>query len=265
MKLLEVLLMTLAGLWQGLRQDFNLLEIALVILWWWAWKRGRLPKFPSMRVPERPWLSAILLAAGAVALRLALVPVLPAPVPVVRDEFSYLLVADTLLHGRVANPTHPFWQHFESLHILQQPHYVSNYFPGQAIVLAAGRAAIGSPWAGVLAESGAFLAVLFWMLRGWRIPARWALFGVVLAALRFSIGSYWVNALHGGFLAAIGGALVAGAYPRLRLSSSVGQGFVLGTGLAILSATRPFEGFLFSVPFVAVLVWELPARSILRA
>src|SRR5579862_1196949 len=255
MRLIEVLLVTLGGIWQGLRQDFNLLEIALIVTGFWLWKRGRLPRFPLMKWPERPWLAALLIAAGTIALRLALIPLLGVPVPVVTDEFSHFLLADTLLHGRVANPTHPFWQHFESLHIIQEPHYVSNYFPGHAIVLAAARAVIGSPWAGILAECGIFLAVLYWMLRGW-MPARWAMFGVLLAALRFGIGSYWVNAYHGGFLPAIGGALVTGAFARLLKRASVVQGSILGLGLSILASTRPFEGFFFSLPIVAVLAWR---------
>jgi len=148
--------MTLAGVWQGLRQDFNLLEIALVVAGFWAWKSGRLPR---LRLPprfERPWVAAILLVLASVVLRIALLPVLPAPVPVVSDEFSHLLLADTLLHGRAANPTHLFWEHFETLHVLQTPHYGSDYFPGHAAVLAAARAVTGNPWVGILAESAVF-------------------------------------------------------------------------------------------------------------
>jgi hypothetical protein len=262
MRLLEVLLMTLGGLWQGLRQDFNLLEIALIALGVWAWKRGwRPPQFPSIKVPGK--VPGLILAGAAVALRLALIPLLPAPVPVVTDEFSHLLLADTLLHERVANPTHPFWQHFESLHIIQQPHYVSNYFPGHALVLAAARAIVENPWAGVLTESGLFLAVLYWMLCGW-MPARWAAFGVVLAGLRFSIGSYWMNAYHGGFLPAIGGALVAGAFARRKRRPYL-TGLVLGLGLAIIAGTRPFEGLFFSLPFLAVLICEWRWRTLVPA
>jgi hypothetical protein len=77
-----------------------------------------------------------------------------------------------------------------------------------------------------------------------------------LAALRFSIASYWVNAYHGGFLPAMGGALVAGAFPRLRKAPSWIDALLLGSGIAIVIATRPFEGVLFALPFLAILAWE---------
>ena len=99
------------------------------------------------------------------------------------------------------------------------------------------------------------------------MPPRWSLFGIALAALRFAIGSYWMNGYHGGFLAAIGGALVAGAFARLRPRSSVAQGLVLGAGLAILASSRPYEGLLYSLPFVAILTWDYRLRfgSLLKA
>ncbi len=207
--------MTLGGLWQGLRMDLNLLEIAAISLGAFAWSRGWRPRWDWLPNPSRPWAAAVIVAIAVPVIRVALVPVLPAPVPLVTDEFSHLLLADTLLHSRFANPTHTFWPHFESLHIIQRPHYVSNYFPGPAAVLALARLLVGNPWAGVLGECAVFLAVLYWALRGW-MPARWSLYGVLLAALRLGIGSYWMNAFHGGFLPAAGGALVFGAFARLR-------------------------------------------------
>ncbi len=260
--------MTLGGLWQGVRQDWNLFEIALLAAAAWAWKKGWRPAFPPIPVVRRPWLWALGLTGGVIALRLALIPLLPVPTPLVTDEFSHLLLADTLLHGRLANPTHPFWQHFESLHIIQQPHYVSNYFPGHAIFLALGRLAFGSAWAGVLTECAGFLLALYWALRGW-MPPRWAIFGVLLAALRFAIASYWINAYHGGFLPALGGALVAGAFPRLKARASprefLGPAVLLGSGCAILVGTRPFEGMFFVLPFIAMLAWQYRRRVAILA
>jgi hypothetical protein len=260
--LLQVVLFTLAGLYQAIRQDFNPLEIAILAgLAFAVWRRGfsgRLRFLSSWesalgRLARRPARACAAVGCAAIVVRLALIPVLPIPKPVVSDELSHLLLADTLLHGRIANPTHPMWPHFESLQIIQQPHYVSNYFPGHAAVLAAARLLTGNPWFGVLLLSGICCAVISWALAGW-MPMRWALFGGVLAMLRFSIGSYWVNSFYGGFLPAIGGALVAGAYPRLRERTSLGMSTIFGSGLAVLALTRPYEGLLFSLPFLIALV-----------
>src|ERR1019366_3040836 len=146
-----------------------------------------------------------------------------------------------------------------SLHIIQQPHYVSNYFPGQALFLAAGMVALHSAWAGVLAGCAFFLLALYWALRGW-MPARWALFGILLAGLRFGIASYWVNAYHGGFVPAAGGALVLGAYARLHWRASYVEGAVLGLGLGILAVTRPYEGIAYAVPILVMLAWDYRTR-----
>ena len=124
-------------------------------------------------------------AALAVLLRLAVLPVEGVPVPGVHDEFSYLLAADTFLHGRLANPTHPLWTHFETMQQEHQPAYASMYPPAQGLVLAAGILLSGAAFTGVLLSLGAMCGALWWALRGW-FPPGWALFGAALAAVRLA-------------------------------------------------------------------------------
>jgi hypothetical protein len=154
-----------------------------------------------------------------IALRLALLPHFPVPTPTGSDDFSHLLVADTLRHFRLANPTHPFHRFFEAIFILQEPTYSSMYPPGQGIVLALGNLLFGTPWAGVLLCGGALCALCYWMLRGWVDPA-WAFAGGLLAVTEFGPLNQWMNTYWTSALPAIAGCLVFGALPRLGSQSS---------------------------------------------
>jgi hypothetical protein len=177
------------------------------------------------------------------------------PEPLVHDEFSYLLAADTFAHGRLSNPTHPLWRHFETFHVLQQPSYQSKYPPGPGLVMAAGIAVSGLPIAGVWMAFGLACAALTWMLRAY-LPPRWALFGGMLAAIHPLMGTWWGQTYWGGALAMAGGALVYGAVPRLIRRARVSTSLWMGAGLAILELSRPVEGALAALPALAFLVWR---------
>jgi hypothetical protein len=169
------------------------------------------------------------------------------PQPGVHDEFSYLLAADTFVEGRLSNPTHPMWRHFESMHILQHPTYASRYPPAQGLIMAAGQRLGGHPIVGVWLSAALGCGAICWMLMAW-LPARWALFGSLLAVLRIGIGGYWSQSYFGGWVAVLGGALLLGGLRRTIDRPRVVPSLVMGLGLLILANSRPFEGFVIAVP-----------------
>ncbi len=211
------------------------------------------------QLSKRKGLSVFLVGLSVVTIRVALIPVLGVPQPRFNDEFSYLLAGDTFAHGKITNPTHPMWIHFESFHIIEKPTYMSMYPPAQGLVLAAGQL-LGSPWIGQLLITALMCSALCWMLQAW-LPPPWALFGASLAVLRLGLLSYWMNTYWCASVAALGGALVLGAWPRLQKRIRSRDALILGCGLVILANSRPYEGLVFSIPVAVSMLWWLASKS----
>jgi hypothetical protein len=177
--------------------------------------------------------------------------------PSVHDEFSYILGADTVLHGRLANPPHPLWQHFESMHILQQPTYASKYPPGQALFLAAGWL-LWHPILGVWLGMGLACGAATWMLRAF-LPRWWAACGGLLMASRLGFSDWGWN-YWGGGVAAAGGALFMGGWARALRKPRPLPAVLMTVGLVLMAVTRPFEGVLLCLPVGAATVARIIRR-----
>jgi hypothetical protein len=246
--------------------------LAAVLLAWW------LPRLPpsiwslparTLRQFARTPRQAIL---GSAVLSFLVCPIFSwvrPPSPHIHDEFSYLLAADTFAHGRLTNPTHPLWEHFETFHVIHTPSYQSKYPPGQALFLAAGQVLTGRPIVGVWLSVAAAAAAVCWMLLAFA-PPRWALFGALLPAFRFGAlpmwddflwFGYWNTSFWGGAVTMAGGALLLGALPRLLRKPVPRHAMVFAAGLLVLANTRPFEGLVVALGAAPPLAWSFLRNS----
>lgn len=219
----------------------------------------RKAKTAFSRVARHRRLSVTLVGSLAFAAFAALSMYAGIPNPMVSDEFSYLLAADTFAHGRLTNPPHPMWVHFESIHIIQQPTYASKYQPAQGIMLALGQVTCGHPIVGVWFSTALACAAVCWMLMGW-LPPRWALLGGMLSILHPTVIE-WSQSYWGGSIGMCGGALLLGAFRRLAQGPRARDSFLMGLGMGVLANSRPYEGLVLGLMLVVSLWWLLKKRG----
>ena len=175
--------------------------------------------------------------------------------PRVHDEFSYLLAADTVLHGRLSNPAPQLWQPFQSFHIVLQPSYASKYPLGLTLLVALGWGLFGTPVAGCWLAAGICASSITWMLAG-LTSRRWAVLGGLLVACHPPLQLAWSQNLMSGWLTAAGSALLAGGVFRLRRRHSQLAAGISGLGIGILAITRPFEGLVATL-LLSLVCWGL--------
>jgi hypothetical protein len=226
--------------------------VALIVML--VWQGGPKRRWLSFRrLPQYMWIGPIFSFLLSVGISIVVCLIAGLPTPLIEDEHAYVLAADTFAHGRLTNPPHPFWQHFEALHILQQPTYMAKYPPGQGIALAIGQLTTGLPIVGVWLSIALACAAICWMLQA-SVPPGWAMLGGLLTAIH-PLSVRWAMNYWGGGVAMLGGALLVGAALRLVRRPDPGSAFVLALGIAILAASRPYEGALLTgITLVMLLV-----------
>lgn len=213
----------------------------------------------SLRWVSRP--RRAILSSGLLALLISVAATWAhAPVPAVHDEFSYLLAADTMAHGRLSNPQHPLWKHFESFHIIQAPTYASKYPPAQGAILAIGQVLADRPYVGLWLSTALAAGIVCWMLQGW-LPQRWAFIGAMLIVLNGTIELMWGQIYWGGTVALAGGALLLGALPRLQQESCAKWTIILVLGAVVLANSRPFEGGILAFSVALTLILRLVGKD----
>ena len=197
---------------------------------------------------------ALALSAAAFLLCWAVALTVYFPLPKIHDEFSTLLAVEILAQGKLSAPPPAFREHFETVHVISAPRQMSKYLPGLALILAASKIITGEVFWGQWLLFALMIGSIFWVLSA-LLPLSWAALGAICAALQLgfvleqhffaTIGfGYWAHSYMNGALPAVGGALMLGAFLRLREQGriSLGLGSSFMAGAIILLYTRPFEG-----------------------
>lgn len=199
----------------------------------------------ARRLSQRPLLLILLAGITPVVLRIAMLPLVPAPVPYVMEEYNHLFLTATYELGRVTNPVHPFSVMLQTYQQIEWPNHVSARPPLPPIFLYLGQVLFGSPFAGNLMALGLTTSAFCWALLGW-VKGQWAALGTYLAIVAFCLFGYWVNSYWAPTTIALGGALLFGAVPRIERRPTVGLALISVVALALLAGTRPFENAVFA-------------------
>ena len=156
------------------------------------------------------------------------------------------------LSREAAFPTRliPCRVHFESPHIDQIPTYMSMYPPGQGLMMALGKVLFGQEWYGVWLCTAAMCGALVWMLQGW-LPSN----GL------FSVGSFPSLALlvqllgnsHRRVSSRDGRLVGLGCISSTLAETVLDRRVFGGVAFAVLAITRPYEGLVFAISFLATL------------
>ena len=204
----------------------------------------------------RRWRGILIIVASGIfclILNLLVVSYRQIPVPACHDEFAYLLAGDTYSKGRLANPTHPMWHHFETFHVFHVPTYQAKYPPGQGAFLALGQVLADMPILGVWISLALACGATCWMLQA-LFPPAWAFLGALLLAFNPYLLCDWGQGYWGGAVALLGGALFFGAIFRIRQELQLRNTLILGLGIIILANSRPFEGLIVCVASAPIIL-----------
>lgn len=189
------------------------------------------------------------LSPGVVAFFVAaLVSLWVPPYPNLHDDFGNLLVADTLWHGRVSNPTPPSHELLQTFHVIVEPTYAAKFPIGMGAMLAMGKLLFGEWHTGMWLAAGLACCSITWMLLA-ALPKRWAWTFGMFAALHPMWQTGWSQEYTNGWLAIAAMAFVIGGMLRMN-RSSVNRAWpapvAVACGLVLGIFSRPFEVALLS-------------------
>lgn len=223
---------------------FWVLPIALVFLAGWVGSRVRAERFARLQraVDSR---GAPLAAGIIMMLVISYVWGSLNALPVVHDEASYLLQAQTFARGRWTMPSPPLPQFFEQFHVFVVPRFASKYPPGHGILMVPG-VWLGLPGLVPLLLNGLAAALLFVLVRrvtnGWIAVLTFVLWLSMSGNLVFRSGYFSETTSSALWLAGWLALLEWRERPRERWLMAI------AACIGWMAITRPLTAVAFAIP-----------------
>ena len=184
-----------------------------------------------------------------------------APVPLIHDEFSYVLQARIFAGGHWSAAAPPIPEFFEQPHVLVVPAVASKYPPGHALLLALG-ALVGAPWLVVLILNGISGGLVYALGRrianAWVGAGAWILWLSSPFTLRFG-PTYYSEVTTA--------ALWVAAWWALLEWRSLGRRrwlLVLAAAIGCGAITRPLTMLAFALPVGVIVLRDVVRRRAWR-
>lgn len=224
--------------------------------------------FPVSLAPLYRRPSLLVLVAGflPILLRLALLPIVPAPTPAAMEEFNNILQAQTYAAGRLYNPVHPLAALLQAPQVIQWPHSMSTRPPLAGLFLYLGEVLFRSPFLGNLLSVGCTSAALCWMMVEW-LTRRWAATGAVIVTFSYCLFGYWVNSYWCPAPNILGAAILLALVPRIERRPQLWHALAFIPAMALIMGIRPYESGVYTA---TVLLWigvrflQPPRRAMLQ-
>ena len=186
-------------------------------------------------------------------------------IPIVHDEASYLLQAQTFALGRWAMPSPPLPEFFEQFHVFVTPAFASKYPPGHGLLMVPG-IWLGAPGLVPVLLSGLAAALVFILVRrvtnGWIALLTFMLWLPMRANLWFRPSYFSENTTSVLWL--------LGWWALVEWCDSGRERWLalIAGCIAWMAITRPLTAVAFAPPIAAVVLWRVARgrawRSLVR-
>ena len=176
------------------------------------------------------------------------------PLPLVHDEASYLLQAQTFARFRWTMPSPPIPEFFEQFHVFVQPAFASKYPPGHGLLMVPG-VWLGLPFLMPMLLHGVSGAFVFLLARRvanpWVALVTWLLWLIAADNLLFR-SRYYSEATSGALW-------LVGWWALLEWRRTRHRGWLLALSACAAwgAITRPLTMLAFAIPVAAVVLYDV--------